>query len=114
MKTITKELNLLDIEDIENAVSGHLGREVKIGEISCRLAYLIPCDTSEPAGHDLEFRIGRDYCDAYDLFYEEDLDGHYLDGKELSLNEPYLPVEEIFGFDVSEFKSFESYVDGSD
>lgn len=27
--------------------------------------------------------------------------------KKLSLSEPWIPVEEIFGFDVSAFKSFE-------
>ena len=31
MKIITKELNLLDIEDIEKAVSKSMNREVKIG-----------------------------------------------------------------------------------
>ena len=114
MKTIIKELNLLDIEDIENAVSGYLGREVKVSEMDCRLEYSVPMDTMEPSGHSLEFWIGCDYCNAICFFYDEELDGYYLNGKELSLNEPYHPKEEIFSFDVSEFKSFESYIDSSD
>ena len=114
MKTITKELNLLDIEDIENAVSKGLCIGVKISEISCSLEYRIPCGTMLPAGHYLAFLVGNAFCDSLNLFYDKERDGYYLDGKELSLNEPYLPVEEIFSFDVSEFKSFESCVDSSD
>ena len=114
MKTITKEINLLDIEDIEQALSGWFDTEVKIGEVECRLAHCVPADTGEPNGAYLEFQIGDESCDSLDVLYDEDLKGHYLNGKRLSLDEPWAAKEEIFAFDVSAFKSFDAWVDGSD
>lgn len=114
MKTITKEINLLDIEDIEQALSEHLGRKVAISEVDCTLVYCIPMDTEEPSGAYLEFRVGSDECSSFDVLYSDDEDAHYWQGKPLALDEPWLPVEEIFNFDVSAFKSFDSGVDSSD
>ena len=114
MKTITKELNLLDIEDIERAISAHLGREVKIQEVECTLTHCIPADTLEPGGAFLDFVVGDECFDSFDLFMGEESDGHYLDGKLLSLDAQWASTEEIFSFDVSAFKSFESLIDGSD
>lgn len=117
MKTITKELNLLDREDLEKAVSEYLGREVSVSEIECTLVHCVPCDTEEPNGAYLELQIGDDSCDSYDLFWDEELDGHYLEGKRLSLDEAWADAEEIFDQDTlttDDFKSFESSVDGSD
>ena len=111
MKTITKELNLLDIEDIEKAVSKSMNREVKIGEIDCTLTYCIPSDTNMPDIMLLDFEIESELLLPQDLFEENSefdcYPNYYLDGKKLSLSEPWLPVEEIFSFDVSAFKSFE-------
>ena len=114
MKNVTKELNLLDVEDIESALSDYFEKKVTISEVICTLTHFIPLDTQEPCGACLDFQIGDDSCDSFDLFYDEDLNGHYLNGKRLSLDEPWLPEEEIFAFDVSMFKSFESAVDTSD
>ena len=114
MTTITKEINLLDVSDIEQAVSKHLGRTVVISEIDCSLAYCIPMDSGEASGMYFELTIGEDFCDSFDLFYDDELEGHYLDGKQLCLDEPWLPVNEIFNFDISAFKSFDSWTDSSD
>ena len=114
MKTITKEINLLDIEDIEQALSEHLGRKVAISEVGCTLVYCIPMDTEEPNGAYLEFQVGSDECSSFDVLYSEDEGAHCWQGKKLALDEPWLPVEEIFNFDVSAFKSFDSWTDSSD
>ncbi|MBE6789167.1 MAG: hypothetical protein E7539_05815 [Ruminococcaceae bacterium] len=114
MKTITKEINLLDIADIEQAVSNHLGKKVTISEIDCSLAYCIPMGSGKASGMYLELTIGDDFCDSLDLFFDDELNGHYLDGKPLCLDEPWLAINEIFNFDVSVFKSFDSWTDSSD
>ena len=111
MTTITKKLNLLDIADIESALSDQLEREVTISEVECNLIYSIP-PCGEPGGAYLEFQVGDDSCDSFDLFV--DLDGHFLNGERLSLDEPWVPKEEIFNFDVNLFKAFKSWVDSSD
>ncbi len=114
MTTITKEFNLLDIEDIEQALSEHFDKNVSISEVSCSLVYYIPCDTEEPSGMSLDFSVDGMYCDSYELFKDPNEWGHKLNGKPLSLDENWLPVEEILNFDVSVFKSFDSYTDNSD
>ena len=113
MKTIIKELNLLDIEDIENAVSSRIERQVTIAEIECSLVYCIPCDSGKASGMYLELTVDDEQLYSFDLFYDDD-NGHYLDGKKLSLDEPWLPASEVFNFDTSVFKSFDSWADSSD
>ena len=115
MKTIIKEINLLDKEDIEEAISEYLGRPVSIAEIECTLAYCIPAE-QDPSGAYLEFTVEDEDVDSYDLFYSKEYaeEGHYWKGKRLSIDEPWLPVEEIFNFSIEDFKSFNSWVDSSD
>ena len=114
MKTIVKELNLLDIEDIEEALSSYWGRNVSISEVECTLTYCIPADTSIPSGMFLDFADGDEFCDSLDLFDKEESYTFTWKDKELSLNEAWLPVEEIFTFDVSAFKLFSIDMDSSD
>ncbi len=114
MKTITKEINLLDIEDIEEAIGAYLDRKVSISDVKCTLAFCIPCDTDIPDGMYLDFEIDGEGIDSFDLFWDDEKEGNYLKGKQLALDEPYLPMEEIFNFDVSAFQSFNSWVDSSD
>ena len=47
MKIITKELVLLDVEDIEEAVTNFLKKDetVKISQMDCTLLYNTPTDT---------------------------------------------------------------------
>ena len=98
----------------EQAVTNYLGRKVSISEIECSLAYCVPMDSGEASGMYFDLTIGADFCDSFDLFYDDELGGHYLDGKPLCLDEPWLPISEIFNFDVSVFKSFGSWTDSSD
>lgn len=109
MKTITKELNLLDVEDIEQALSKYFGREISISDVECCLVYCVPIDEG-PDGMYLEFTVNGEYCDSFDVFDED----HFIGNKQLSLNEMALPVREIFNFNVSAFKSFDRYADSSD
>ena len=106
MKTILKELIALEISDIEKAVSEFLEEPVKISEIDCEITYWFD-DDNQPTQMFLDF--GE--CDANDLFYDEEKEGFYLDGIRLSVSEPWLPINEIFAFDVSEFKSFNVHTD---
>ncbi len=104
-----KELNVLDEEDVESALSKALGRTVRLSEVECTLNYCIPMDTLEPCGMYLVFKVGEEMIWSGDLFVDD-----CLNGKKLSLIEPFLPVKGIFSFDPSAFRSFEISVDGSD
>lgn len=119
MKTIIKEINLLDIEDIEEALSSYMGKKISIADVECRLVYCVPADTNEASGMYLEFIADENtsFIDgpaSFDIFKNDMDEYHYWKGKKLSLDEPWLPVEEIFNFDVSAFKSFDSWTDSSD
>lgn len=119
MKTITKEINMLDIKDIEDALSAHTGKNISISDIECNLVYCIPLDTGKPSGMYLEFVVdeNRAYYDnpsSFDIFKKDDGESHYWQGKPLALDEPWLPVNEIFNFDISAFKKFSSFTDTSD
>ena len=106
MKKAIKELILLEISDIEKAVSDFMEYPVKISEMACSITYWID-DDDQPVEMFLDFGC----CDANDLFYDEEKKGFYLDGIRLSVSEPWLPLNEIFAFDVSEFRSFTSWTD---
>ena len=119
MKTITKKYNALEIEDIENAVSEYIGKDVKISDIKCILEHCIPLDEGVPSGQILIFMVDGDeenpygfHCDSIDLWDGED--GHFLNGKQLALDEDWASADMIFAFDTDEFKSFDEEVDGSD
>lgn len=113
--TIVKEYNLLDIEDIEQALSKEIGTDVTISMVDCSLAHCIPADTNEPCGAYLEFRVGDYSYYSFDLFVDEETgESHYWKGEQLALDEPWLPEEELFNFNVSAFQSFESWMDSSD
>lgn len=115
MKTITKELNLLDIEDIEKAVSSQLGRPVKISEIECTFVYCMPCNTNEPSGMYFNIEVDNRYLDSYDLFFDDNIELIPIDGKAPSLDEEKcLYPSDVFSFDTSAFKSFSFDIDSSD
>ena len=108
MKTITKEINLLEIEDIEKAVSDYSGVQQSIADIGCTLFYHI-VDGYIPNGMSFVLDdIDGEFISSYDLFYDEGKKGHFLNGKQLSLDEPWLSESEVFNFDVSAFSSFET------
>ena len=107
MKTIVKELVLLDVKDVEEALSAELDRKVSISEVDCTLEYYHDIDDGYPTGMLLAFEVDDEEYEAGDLFGCSDDDAITWKGKRLSINEDYLPVNEIFNFDTSVFKSFE-------
>ena len=109
MKIITKEFVLLDIEDIEEAISKYLGKKISISEIDAELMYCFPENSEEACGMNLQLDYDGWKCDAEDLFYDSQLGGFYLNGKMLGLDETFRPLNEIFNFDVSKFKSFRQF-----
>ena len=116
MTTITKEFNLLDVEDIEKALSKWFEREIKISEVDCTLIYCIPCDGSEQDGSYMEFNIGEEGVNSLFLFGDETdyTKGEMVDGKELSYYRHCLSPKDIFNFPISRFKSFVCDLDNSD
>ena len=95
IKTI--ENNLLEIEDIEKALSSYLEEDVRISNVKCTLVHSIPCDTGEPAGAYLEFDVnGCEIC-SFDLFWDVTECGHFINDKQLVLGEliPGTPVQSI-------------------
>ena len=105
--TVTKKLNLLDVEDVRQALSRRFGREVGIWEVDCTLVRCIPPDRWDLPGAYLEFRVGDDLCDSNDLFWDDELGGLFLEGKRLSLDGPVLTEDEIFNFGPKWFNSFD-------
>ena len=110
MTTVTKELNLLDIEDIEEAFNELVGRNITISELCCTIIYHL--DNKQGfTGMSILF----DYGDEWDLFDASELfervnNELFWKGKRLAINEPCLPVKNYFNFDISTFKYFETQI----
>ena len=113
MKTITKELVLLDVEDIEEAVTNFLEKDetVKISQMDCTLLYNTPTDTGITDGMCFDITVEKDLVDAFDLFWDDDSDVYICKGQAISLNEKALEPEDIFNFDTHLFKSFKVEAD---
>ena len=114
MKTISKEYNLLSVEDIEEAVSDFLKKKVKISDMECVLTYYVNIDTNVPEGMGLSFFIDGDEVDDFDIFDNEEKSVYEFKNKELSLNEVFLEPDMIFDFDTQLFKSFEIIGEATD
>lgn len=112
MTTKTKELNLLDVKDIEDALSDYYEREIKISEVGCTLYYCITVE-GDNYGSYLKFFVGDDWCDSWDLWGDEDSDV-LINGVIPSFENDCLQPEDVFNFDVSAFKSFDTEIDMSD
>ena len=117
-KTVTKEIHLLEREDIINALSEREGRNVRLDEISVWLQVCIPTENG--------FRYEDfQYCDL-DCYFSVEGGGEYssrgwlcFDAKEnrswriYGIFEEffcscpfYAKDEEIFAFDTAEFKEY--------
>lgn len=115
MTTVTKELVLLDVDDIEEAVSAYFGEKVSISEMECILTYFVPMDEGIPKGMVLDILVNKKSGDAFDLFTDNDDSCVYIyKDKEISLNEAFLEPKDIFNFDTKLFKSFKIDTDSSD
>lgn len=111
----TFEFDALEKEDIEKAITDFLGRPVTLSDVDCTVIYWIHSVDEEifrayPDGVGLTFQVGDDCCDDDDLFLNgKDEGSRYWNGTEISamgLDYNYPFPDEIFAFDVSEFKSF--------
>lgn len=105
-----KEYNVLDVEDVEKAVSKMLGRPVKVGEMDVTLSDLLPLAST------LDNRIedcGLGVCVEVDddVVCDDDWNGP-LD--ELIPDEVGLDVSYIFNFSTDLFHSFTRDIDESD
>ena len=114
MTTKIKELNLLDVEDIEKALSEYFERQIKLSEVERTLVYCVPIDCGGLCGSYLQFFAGDDECSSYDLFEDEDEGKDIVNEMVPSYYYDCLSPEDVFNFDVSAFKSFGMLVDGSD
>ena len=114
MKTVKKEFHVLEKEDLERALSEQFDRPVKLSEVECTLQHCMPADEETPNGAYLEFTADEDECASFDLFWDDDKDGHFFDGVQLALEDEWPTPDELFAFDVSEFAEFSSEVDDSD
>ena len=110
-KEITREITLLEKEDVINNVSEMLGRDVKLSEMEVTLYVCIPSDAVyggelSECGLYCEIQVdGEKVCDE-DYNYPLD---NFFDECEF-----YLKDDEIFAFDTSEFGSYERLGDTSD
>lgn len=110
----TKEYNVLEVADLEKAVSEHFGRKVSVSEMDVEMIDSIPAD----AMFDDEFLID----DVGIWFYitvDGDTVGSYIlqDKKTLDddiMPDPFLTEEYIFAFDTAMFKSYTRSIDNSD
>ena len=119
---VTKEYTLIDVEDLEKAVSEKAGRPVKISEMDLSLDDCFPYDTMTPAGMVFLITIddangNKEYYGVKDLFFDRKKDIYVINGElcsESFLQETFLDTDLLFNFDISLFRSFERSVDTYD
>ena len=111
-KEITREITLLEKEDVINDVSEMLGRDVKLSEMEVTLYVCIPYDAvygGELSECGLYCEIHVDGEDVWDSENERLPLEEFFNECEF-----YLKDDEIFAFDTSEFGSYERLGDTSD
>lgn len=99
----------LDVADIEHAVTEYLNKTVTISDISCTLVYVVSESTSKPEEMHLAMSVDDNEFSSLDLiFFDQSRKAYYLNGERLALDEAWCPKDDIFSFDTSMFKSFET------
>lgn len=115
LETVSNATQQLGLCDIENAVSIYLNKRISISHISCTLVYVIPASTGKPKEMHLAMTVGDEEFSSLDLmFFDQNRKSYYLYGERLALDEPWLPKEDVFSFDTSLFKTFNTEVDEED
>ena len=109
-----REAEQLSVSDIESAASAFLKRRVSISDINCTLIYVIPKSTGKPKEMHLDMSVGDTEFTSLDLFLDRQRKAYFFKGRELALNGAWRSAEEVFGFDVALFKSFNTEVDEED
>jgi hypothetical protein len=108
------EKEQLSKSDIEDAASKYLKRRVSISDITCTLIYVIPKSTGVPKEMHLDMAVGNEEFTSLDLFFDENRRAYFFKGRNLALDGAWRSEEEIFEFDVSLFKEFNTEVDDDD
>ena len=108
---LAAEKEQLSISDIERAASAFLNRRVSISEITCTLIYVIPKSTGTPKEMHLDMSVGDTEFTSLDLFFDQKRKAYFFKDRQLALDGAWRSAEEIFGFDVSLFKEFNTDVD---
>ena len=106
-----KAAEQLSVSDMENAASAHLKRSVSISDIPCTLIYVIPESTGKPKEMHLDMSVGDTEFTSLDLFFDPKRKAYFFKDRQLALDGAWRSAEEIFGFDVSLFKEFNTEVD---
>ncbi len=110
MKEITKTYTLLDRQDIEQALSQKAGKKISISDVVVTYDCLIDSSAEKPVQTEMRFLVDaleglREYYE-YDVFFDEEKNGLYFNGKELNWYDACLSPKDIFDFDISLFKGF--------
>ena len=108
---LAAEKEQLSVSDIENAASAFLKRRVSISDIACTLIYVIPKGTGKPKEMHLDMSFGDAEFTSLDLFFDQKRKAYFFKDRQLALDSAWRSAEEIFGFDVSLFKEFNTEVD---
>ena len=106
-----REAEQLSVSDIESATSAFLKRRVSISDINCTLIYVIPKSTGKPKEMHLDMSVGDTEFTSLDLFFDPKRKAYFFKDRQLALDGAWRSAEEIFGFDVSLFKEFNTDVD---
>ena len=104
----------LSVSDVEEAASAFLKQRVSVSDIACTLIYVIPQSTGNPKEMHLEMSVGDQEFTSLDLFFDQNRKAYFYKGRHLALDGAWRFEEEIFGFDVKLFKSFDVEVDEDD
>ena len=105
------EKEQLSKSDIEDAASNYLKRRVSVSDINCTLIYVIPKNTGKPKEMHLDMSVGDTEFTSLDLFFDPKRKAYFFKDRQLALDSAWRSVNEIFGFDVSLFKKFNTGVD---
>ena len=106
-----REAEQLSVSDIESTTSAFLKRRVSISDINCALIYVIPKSTGKPKEMHLDMSVGDTEFTSLDLFFDPKRKAYFFKDRQLALDGAWRSAEEIFGFDVSLFKEFNTDVD---
>ena len=106
-----REVEQLSKSDVEDAASKYLKRRVSISDITCTLIYVIPQSTGKPKEMHLDMAVGDQEFTSLDLFFDRQRKAYFFKGRQLALDGAWRSAEEIFGFDVSLFKEFNTDID---
>ena len=106
-----REAEQLSVSDVESAASAFLKRRVSISDINCSLIYVIPKSTGKPKEMHLDMSVGDTEFTSLDLFFDPKRKAYFFKDRQLALDGAWRSAEEIFGFDVSLFKEFNTEVD---